>query len=119
MSKMNVVQVRSVGDVRLDAVGIPKPGLNDIVVKIHTCGICGSDPFYMSVGSFAPDGKPMPLGHEFSGTVFAKGEGCQRLEIGDRVVVDPYHNRIGNGGLEGGFAPYVLSRCGQSAGNGD
>lgn len=110
MPKMNIVRVHSADEVKMDTVDVPQPGPRDIVVKVHACGICGSDPFYIATESFVPEGQPMPLGHEFSGTVHTVGDEVLQYAVGQKVVVDPYHNQIGNGGLEGGFAPYVLVR---------
>jgi threonine dehydrogenase-like Zn-dependent dehydrogenase len=54
----------------------------------------------------------MPLGHELCGVVDRVGARIRGLEPGEPVVVDPTaaENYIGNGGPEGGFAPYLLVR---------
>ena len=46
-------------------------GINDVKIKIHTVGICGSDVHYYEYGAIGPFvvKEPMVLGHEASGTV--------------------------------------------------
>ncbi|MBW2270022.1 MAG: zinc-binding dehydrogenase [Deltaproteobacteria bacterium] len=108
---MQRVELFGPDDVRLVEVGEPKPGPRDAVVKVHACGICGSDLGYIKLGGMAgPGGKPMPLGHELAGTVEAVGEEVDGFAPGTRVVVNPLANgnAIGNGGPQGGFAPYLL-----------
>lgn len=110
---MQQVTIHGPNDVRFNDVPQPAPGPTDVVVKVATCGICGSDLGYVAMGGLplAP-GVPMPIGHEISGTVHAVGAATDTLRVGQRVVVNPEaaNNRIGNGGTEGGFAPYLLVR---------
>ena len=82
---------------------IPEPGLRPGAVEIEVawCGICGSDLHEYLEGPIfiPPPGRPHPLsgeelpvtmGHEFSGTVSALGEGVTDLTVGEGVVVEPY-----------------------------
>ncbi len=64
---------------------VPEPG--QILVKIHSSGVNFAD--IMCRRSEHPGMLPPPLipGCEASGTVVAKGKGCQRYNEGDRVVV--------------------------------
>ncbi|HEX7594503.1 MAG TPA: alcohol dehydrogenase catalytic domain-containing protein, partial [Anaerolineae bacterium] len=67
----------------------PKPiSPEDVVVAVHTVGICGSDVhgFKGTTGRRKP---PIVMGHEFSGTVAATGAGVTDFKIGERVVVQP------------------------------
>lgn len=62
-----------------------KPGT--VRIKVSVCGICGSDvPRVFNHGAHS---YPIVLGHEFSGTIDAVGEGVQGLEIGIRVTAAP------------------------------
>ncbi|NLU70730.1 alcohol dehydrogenase catalytic domain-containing protein [Streptomyces sp. HNM0574] len=74
-------------DVRVDAV--PDPGLresDDIVVRITSTGICGSDlHLYEVLGPFLDEGDV--LGHEPMGVVEEAGPEVTELSVGDRVVV--------------------------------
>ncbi len=110
---MRQVNVHGPGDVRVDDVPEPVCGARDAVLRVHACGICGTDLRYVRLGGLAgPTGRPMPLGHELSGTVEAVGEEVETVARGDRVVLHPTarRNMIGNGGAEGGFAPLLLVR---------
>lgn len=109
------VRVHGPDDVRLDEVPEPTPGPRDAVVRVASCGICGSDLGYIRLGGLAgPTPDPMPLGHELSGIVETVGAEVAGLAAGDRVVLNPADPRgglgIGNGGGEGGFAPLLLVR---------
>jgi len=62
-----------------------KPGPREVVVRIETCGICGTDlHFYRDV----PQKPPIPLGHEVAGTVHETGGTVTDLEIGQTVIVE-------------------------------
>ena len=66
-------------------------GSDDVRIKIHTVGICGSDVHYYQygrIGSFIVK-EPMVLGHEASGTVIEVGKDVKHLQLGDRVCMEP------------------------------
>jgi D-xylulose reductase len=66
-------------------------GPDDVRIKIHTVGICGSDVHYYQygkIGNFVVK-EPIILGHEASGTVVAVGENVAHLKVGDRVCMEP------------------------------
>ncbi|XP_069758699.1 sorbitol dehydrogenase-like [Narcine bancroftii] len=70
---------------------IPEPGPDEVLLKIHSVGICGSDVHFWqngAIGSYVVK-KPLVLGHEASGTVFKVGPGVQHLKPGDRVAIEP------------------------------
>jgi len=69
----------------------PTPGEGQVVMKVHRCGICGSDVHFTSghAGPFAyPENSP--IGHEFAGEVVAVGHGVDKLKVGDRISAFPY-----------------------------
>ncbi|MDP6978557.1 MAG: zinc-binding dehydrogenase [Myxococcota bacterium] len=108
---MKQVNIHGPGVVSIDEVPEPEPGPRDAVVKVSACGICGSDVGYIAAGGLmGPSDQPMPIGHEFSGTVEAVGSEVRGIEVGVRVVVNPIsdENSIGNGAPQGAFAPRVL-----------
>jgi 2-desacetyl-2-hydroxyethyl bacteriochlorophyllide A dehydrogenase len=110
---MQQVAIHAPHDVRLIDIAKPEPGPNDVVVRVAACGICGSDLSYVAMGGlFVAGGGPMRIGHELSGIVDAVGAAVSSVRVGQRVVVNPEaaHNRIGNGGPEGGFTPFLLVR---------
>ena len=109
MTIMQLARVHGPNDVRLDDVEVPVPGPHDVVVRVEACGICGSDLGYIALGGAGgPVSEPMPLGHEFAGVVEKVGEAVQDIAPGLRVAVNPDDRNIGNGGLEGAMAPFIL-----------
>src|SRR5947209_19693225 len=75
---------RGVNDVRMETVPVPKIGAGELLVKVHTCGICGTDLKKIATGSHSA---PRIFGHEISGIVAAVGEGVNEFAARDRVVV--------------------------------
>ena len=66
-------------------------GPQDVRIKTHTVGICGSDVHYYThgkIGHFVVR-EPMILGHEASGTVIETGSEVTHLKAGDRVCMEP------------------------------
>ncbi len=74
---------RGVGDVRMETVRVPEIGPGELLVRVHTCGICGTDLKKIATGSHSA---PRIFGHETSGMVAATGEGVTKFAIGDRVM---------------------------------
>ncbi|NUQ29586.1 MAG: alcohol dehydrogenase catalytic domain-containing protein [Acidobacteriaceae bacterium] len=80
---MRAAVYRGVDDVRLETVSVPEIGTGEVLVKIHTCGICGTDLKKIHTGSHSA---PRVFGHEMSGTVVKVGEGVEGFAVGDRVM---------------------------------
>src|ERR1700690_167240 len=83
-STMLAAVYRAIDDVRLETVPVPEIGPGEILVKVHTCGICGTDLKKIATGSHAA---PRIFGHETSGMVAAVGVDVRQFQPGDRVVV--------------------------------
>src|SRR5580693_6101429 len=81
---MRAAVYRGVNDVRVETVSVPKIGPGELLVRVHTCGICGTDLKKISSGSHSA---PRIFGHETSGVVAAAGEGASKFKPGDPVVV--------------------------------
>jgi len=75
---------RGVNDVRLETVPVPQIGVGEILIQVHTCGICGTDLKKIATGSHST---PRIFGHETSGTVAAVGDRVTKFAPGDRVMV--------------------------------
>ena len=75
---------RGVNDVRLETVPVPEIGPGELLVRVHTCGICGTDLKKIATGSHSA---PRIFGHETSGVVAAVGKRVRDFNPGDRVVV--------------------------------
>jgi L-iditol 2-dehydrogenase len=70
-------------DVRLEQVPVPGIGAGELLVRVHTCGICGTDLKKIATGSHS---YPRIFGHETTGEVAAIGAGLSRFKVGDRVA---------------------------------
>ncbi len=81
---MQAAVYRGVDDVRLETVPVPEIGAGELLVRVHTCGICGTDLKKIATGSHSA---PRIFGHETSGVVAKVGEGVRDYQIGDRVMV--------------------------------
>lgn len=112
MGAIPQVRIHAVGDVRIDSIESPRAGARDVVVEVAQCGICGSDLSYAAMGGLPGAPRPMPIGHEFAGTIAEVGSDVRGVAVGDRVVVNPEGNANGIGGVggHGAFAPRVLVR---------
>lgn len=84
---MRAAVYRGVNDVRVETVPVPAIGPGEVLMKIHTCGICGTDLKKIHTGSHSA---PRIFGHEMSGTIVAIGEGVSNFAVGDRVMA--YHH---------------------------
>jgi L-iditol 2-dehydrogenase len=72
--------------VELREVPVPVPGPDQVLLKVHAVGICGSDlEMYHHLITFLVN-PPVVLGHEFSGTVAEVGAAVRGFKPGDRVV---------------------------------
>jgi L-iditol 2-dehydrogenase len=101
-----------------------KCGPRDIVIKVHACGVCGSDVRNYLAG-LRYGIKEQIMGHEFSGIVSETGKEVTKFKVGDRLAGTPdvtcgecYYCKRGLGNLcnnhrmlgtnwPGGFAEYI------------
>jgi L-iditol 2-dehydrogenase len=81
---MQAAVYRGMNDVRVETVPVPKIGPGELLVRVHTCGICGTDLKKIATGSHSA---PRIFGHETSGAIAVVGEGVDEFQPGDRVVV--------------------------------
>ena len=81
---MRAAVYRGVNDVRLETVPVPRIGAGELLVRVHTCGVCGTDLKKIASGSHSA---PRIFGHETSGVVAAVGDAVGAFKPGDRVVV--------------------------------
>jgi 2-desacetyl-2-hydroxyethyl bacteriochlorophyllide A dehydrogenase len=120
---MKAMVLRAPNDVALEAVAEPKPGPNQVLVRVSHSGICGTD-LKIYHGAI-PVSYPRIMGHETVGVVVEGGD--DRIRNGQRVIADPclfcgvcHACRAGrtslcpNGGLvgrdsNGGFAEYLIA----------
>jgi L-iditol 2-dehydrogenase len=106
-------------DIRIEEVPTPKPAQREILVKVMSCGICGSD----IVEWYRLPRAPLVQGHEIGAEVVEVGSSITRFKVGDRVFAVPkvpcmdcYYCMSGHYPqcsevkvrLPGGFAEYIL-----------
>jgi len=76
---------------RIDVVELPIPEIinpQDVQIRVMAVGVCGTDLHIFREGR-ADVQLPRVMGHELSGEVMAVGAQVKRIQVGDRVVLDP------------------------------
>jgi L-iditol 2-dehydrogenase len=82
-STMRAAVYRGINDVRVESVPVPEIGAGEVLVKIHSCGICGTDLKKIHTGSHSA---PRIFGHEMAGVIAAVGGNVKDWKVGDRVM---------------------------------
>lgn len=82
-STMRAAVYRGKGRVVVETVLVPAIGAGEVLIRVASCGICGTDLKKIEHGFVAA---PQIFGHEVSGTVVAVGSGVDRWKLGDRVM---------------------------------
>ena len=72
----------------------PVPGDGEVLVKVHTCGVCHTELDEIE-GRTPPPHLPIVLGHQVVGTVEETGSGVSRFQIGDRVGIGWIYSACG------------------------
>ncbi|MDY4281438.1 MAG: zinc-binding alcohol dehydrogenase family protein [[Pasteurella] mairii] len=88
--KIKAILLDKPTNVSIKLVDPPIKKANEVLIKVESMGICGSD-----IGAYRGTNPlvtyPRILGHEIVGTIIEAGIGMpEDINIGDRVVVDPY-----------------------------
>ncbi|MBE7245892.1 MAG: alcohol dehydrogenase catalytic domain-containing protein, partial [Actinomycetospora chiangmaiensis] len=75
--------------IRIEAVELEDPRDDEVLVRVTSCGVCGTD--RGCIHGLEPYPTPGVLGHEGAGVVEAVGAGVTRVRTGDRVIMGfPY-----------------------------
>lgn len=77
------LQAKENFDFRLVETLIKEPGINEVLVEVLACGVCGSDVHFMKRAK-----EYSPLGHEIAAKVLKTGPGAERFSEGDTVIVE-------------------------------
>ncbi len=80
---MRAAVYRGPSNISLERVPIPRIGPEEMLIRVHTCGVCGTDLKKIEYGLVEP---PRIFGHEISGTVVKTGAKETRFKAGDRVT---------------------------------
>ncbi len=111
----------------MDDVEVPRPGVHDVLIRVHKTSVCGTDVHIYDWDDWAQNTIPVPMvvGHEFTGEIVRLGADVQGLEMGQRVSAEGHitcghcrncrggrrnfcHNHKGLGVTRpGAFADYV------------
>jgi L-iditol 2-dehydrogenase len=83
-ANMQAAVYRGVNDVRVETVPVPAIGPGEVLIQVHSCGICGTDLKKIHTGSHSA---PRIFGHETVGIIVDMGAGVRSFAVGDRVVV--------------------------------
>jgi L-iditol 2-dehydrogenase len=81
---MQAAVYRALNDVRIETVPVPAIGPGEALIRVHSCGICGTDLKKIHTGSHSA---PRIFGHETVGTIAALGADVDSFVVGDRVAV--------------------------------
>ncbi len=81
---MSAAVYQAPGVVTVEERPVPRPGPDQVVVRVHSCGICGSDIHQLRDGWGLPKG--VVAGHEWSGTIAAVGDDVTQWSVGELVV---------------------------------
>jgi D-arabinose 1-dehydrogenase-like Zn-dependent alcohol dehydrogenase len=73
----------SKNDIRYEDIAVPEIGDGDMLIKMHSCGLCGTD---IHKAQHQTVTGPVILGHEVSGEVVKVGKNVTRYRVGERVV---------------------------------
>jgi len=88
---VRVSVLRAAGDLAVEERPDPLPGPHEVLIRVASVGVCGSDIHYFEhgrIGRFTVDA-PLVLGHEASGQVVGLGPAVSRLTLGQRVSLEP------------------------------
>jgi propanol-preferring alcohol dehydrogenase len=71
---------------KMAQVPVPGPKAGQVLLKVHTCGVCRTD-LHVLDGDLTEPKLPLILGHQIVGTVVGLGEGVDRFSLGQRIGV--------------------------------
>ncbi|WML49125.1 alcohol dehydrogenase catalytic domain-containing protein [Neobacillus sp. PS3-34] len=85
---MKAAVLKGIKELGLVNVPMPVPSPQEVLIKVRSCGICGTDQhiYHGHPGSAAVN-PPIILGHELAGEVVEVGEGIRKLKTGDRISI--------------------------------
>ena len=82
-----LVKAQAAEGLWLDDVPEPEVGINDVLIRVHKTGICGTDLHIYGWDAWAQKTIPVPMvvGHEFVGEVVSFGANVSDFQVGDVV----------------------------------
>ena len=82
---MKAVVMHAPRDMRIEECPLPAPKPDELLVRIHHVGICGSDLHFLKdgrLGNWVVD-SPLILGHESAGEIIQVGSEVSGFAVGD------------------------------------
>jgi L-iditol 2-dehydrogenase len=88
---MRTSVLHGIHDVRLEERPTPRPGPDDVLVRVTAVGVCGSDVHYYEQGRIGQHvvTAPLVLGHEAGGVIEEVGSAVADRTVGQRVSIEP------------------------------
>jgi len=86
---VRAIQIERPGALRAAGLPEPQPGANQLLVRVHACGVCRTD-LHLLDGEVAIPRPPIVPGHQIVGTVIGRGAGAgdsEPLAVGTRVGI--------------------------------
>lgn len=90
---MKALVMHAPGNYKVEEVPMPVYGDNEVLVRVKSVAICGSDPVLLAGGSLAdglPGSLPHIAGHEGAGQIEDCGKSVHGFKVGDRVAVESH-----------------------------
>lgn len=89
-----MIAVQLTGIRKFEVKEVPDPKIindNEVLIRIKTVGVCGSDIHYFTTGRIGSQIVEFPfiIGHEAAGVVEKTGESVTRVKSGQRIAIDP------------------------------
>lgn len=88
--KMDALVLYGSNNFKVEKVDVPKPGFQEVLCRVKSIAICGTDPHLIAgeYPGFWPPGYPFIPGHEWAGEVVEVGSGVVGYKIGDIVCAE-------------------------------
>lgn len=88
--KMQAAHLVAKGKVEVKETDVPVPGPDEVLIRVESCGICGTDVEIKDHGmpGQPPFGEPFIIGHEYAGVIVQTGATVDEFKVGDRVAVE-------------------------------
>lgn len=87
LNPLKALVLKSYKNLEVDELPIPEIGPQDVRIRVHACGICGSD-IHGYDGSSGRRIPPIVMGHEAAGVIEEIGEAVTQFKVGDSVTFD-------------------------------
>jgi L-iditol 2-dehydrogenase len=88
---MRAAVLHAIEDIRIEVQPTPTPAADEVLIRVDSVGVCGSDLHYFFDGHSGSSQitSPTVIGHEFAGVVVQTGAGIDPARLGERVSVEP------------------------------